>query len=115
MNGIWIRSQDRERLILASGVRYGKHEIGYVEDLTTAEHCVLENSHSNIVGIYLTKERALEVLDEIQHAIAGEAMVNVANILGVPTSSVEDQIRASTYFVWQHSETPILVFEMPLK
>lgn len=63
---LWIRSQDRESLTKVSDVEYtykkgdlytdvrGKHYIGtYYDDL-------------KILGEYKSKERALEVLDEIQ-------------------------------------------------
>ena len=58
---LWIRSQDKERLTEVNDLRiyYGKEE-----DLWAIEDC-------DDLGYYKTKERALEVLDEIQNAILG--------------------------------------------
>ena len=58
---LWIRSQDKERLTEVNDLRiyYGKEE-----DLWAIEDC-------DDLGYYKTKERALEVLDEIQNAISG--------------------------------------------
>ena len=59
---IWVRSQDKERLMKTNGFNYiecddDKHIInGY-------GICECDNYD---LGIYTTKERALEVLDEIQ-------------------------------------------------
>ena len=55
MNGIWIRSQDKNRLIFATNV--------YISDYG---NFTLVKADSRIIGEYPTKERALQVLDEIQ-------------------------------------------------
>jgi hypothetical protein len=56
---LWIRSQDRESLIKCNQI-----DIMWVDGYP----CVFLNSNfpDNVVGSYLTKERALEILDEIQ-------------------------------------------------
>lgn len=56
---LWIRSQDRQDLILAKHITV---ETDCVYVLTT-------DDYRNYVGEYETKERALEVLDEIQNLI----------------------------------------------
>lgn len=63
MNGLWIRSQNKERLIFTSGVRYGLYDPC---DGDETSHCIMVNEHSNVIGTYATEKRALEVLDEIQ-------------------------------------------------
>ena len=59
---LWIRSQDRTQLLKTIGLYYDyqqeKHHIT----------CITENDYY-WVGIYKTKERALEVLDEIEEFI----------------------------------------------
>jgi len=60
MGGIWIRSQDKNRLVFATNV--------YIDDYGNFT-LVKANSHIKI-GEYPTKERALQVLDEIQGYIA---------------------------------------------
>ena len=56
---LWIRSQDKTQLLKVIGLYYDyqkeKHHIT----------CITENDYY-WVGMYKTKERALEVLDEIQ-------------------------------------------------
>lgn len=69
---LWIRSQDKEDLIKVDniGLAYlGKY--GFVDkigDIHRGEYHICqfgENCHTTL-GYYKTKERALEVLDEIQ-------------------------------------------------
>ena len=59
MNGIWIRSQDQNRLIFATNI--------YIDDYGSF---VLIKANSHTIAEYTTKERALQVLDEIQGYIA---------------------------------------------
>ncbi len=59
MNGIWIRSQDKKRLVFATNV--------YIDDYG---NFTLVKADSRIIGEYPTKERALQVLDEIHARIA---------------------------------------------
>lgn len=60
---LWIRSQDKEKLMLIDYVKY----IGYFYDEEEQEHCI--GTYMFVLGTYKTKERALEVLDEIQKYI----------------------------------------------
>lgn len=53
---LWIRSQDRERLMKASDLR-----IAYVKE---KDKWVVEDCDN--LGYYSTRKRALEVLDEIE-------------------------------------------------
>ena len=58
---LWIRSQDKEDLIKARNIRYwGENQIAV--NIWTSYN----NINYVVVGEYATKERALEVLDEIQ-------------------------------------------------
>ena len=63
---LWIRSQDKERLTEVNDLRiyYGKEE-----DLWAIEDC-------DDLGYYKTKERALEVLDEIQMVLFPKRYLN---------------------------------------
>jgi len=51
---MWIRSQNREKLCIAKRVWYAK------------ENHTINVAPFGIIGTYATKERALEVLDEIE-------------------------------------------------
>ena len=66
---MWIRSQDKKTLVKAD-----KLIIGYDKDEKVYE---IHNVYDSL-GIYKSKERALEVLDEIQ------SCVNNVNIYEMP-------------------------------
>ena len=61
---LWIRSQDKEKLVLTKG--FETQHTNY--DGGCQIFAVWENNYQ-MVGKYKTKERALEVLDEIQRLI----------------------------------------------
>ena len=70
---LWIRSQDKESLTKVSNIQYSFintcHFIGtYYDNL-------------KILGTYKTKERALEVLDEIENKIN---LINLGHDIGSP-------------------------------
>ena len=57
---LWIRSQDKEKLLKANDIAIEMNMIyGYFDKNTEYEH----------LGSYATKERALEVLDEIHQRL----------------------------------------------
>ena len=60
---MWIRSQDKETLINCNVIEYNDF---YVKNAIVATS---ETISRTIVGKYSTKEKALKVLDVIQHKI----------------------------------------------
>ncbi len=93
---LWIRSQDKEALAKISNVQYSfinnTHYIGtYYDNL-------------EILGTYKTKERALEVLDEIQNAILG-----IITLEEIEKQEVKNYTGIAT--ISQKSEN--IVYEMP--
>ena len=124
---LWIRSQDKEDLITAD-------EYLSIQKVITKDEYV-KNPNNNpfyiecsncILGFYATKERALEVLDEIQNKLKEKYIVKSENILLRPED--EDRIEYSfnekygidAIVVPRHLEiTPInkdiIVYEMPEK
>lgn len=85
---LWIRSQDKENLIKATGVRVIENHIQIRSDglgiLT--------------IGVYKTKERALVVLDDIQNKILKGVMAMKTNGLGEVLDFIPN---------------PIYIYEMP--
>lgn len=79
---LWIRSQDRTQLLKVIGLYYDyqqeKHHIT----------CITENDYY-WVGIYETRERALEVLDEIQDFIENGDTTKITQDIHGITSEVE--------------------------
>ena len=64
---LWVRSQDKEKLLKINGLQYQNCKL--VENETVEANILIGfySSYENeILGEYKTKERALEVLDEIQ-------------------------------------------------
>ena len=62
---LWIRSQDKEILIKVDRIGIEKFDEGY--GIVTYERIGTKNEFG--LGLYTTRERALEVLDEIQEKI----------------------------------------------
>ena len=76
---IWIRSQDSESIFKVESVFYSKNE----ENEHFIRTFIIDDLHNGIVklGQYSTKERALEVLDEIQNKIN---LINLGHDFGSP-------------------------------
>ena len=66
---LWIRSQDRERLIKVAYLELEKDDYGFY--ILGRE----DKFSGNRLGIYKTKERALEVLDEIQNILKPKLLI----------------------------------------
>ncbi len=67
---MWIRTQDRERLTNCNEITFTdyKNKNNIVGDL------------GQTLGTYATKERAMQVLDEIEKHIIGRLIIPVGNI-----------------------------------
>lgn len=64
MNGIWIRSQDRKKLLIVNEIRIMHHDITIF-------------CGSEIVGTYSTEEKAIKVLDKIAKFIEKVSITSV--------------------------------------
>lgn len=107
---LWIRSQDREELVKVDNIRV-KHE--YEQKKVNDNYgrtcayvkgdyrCSYIYADSTLLGAYKTKERALEVLDEIQNEIKPEYMLRDIN------TGMTPQYEA------YYEEKPTIVYEMP--
>lgn len=77
MNALWIRSQDRKKLVCCNDIAIStKHYEIKAEDILNCNKnknvyevvgYFEKNTEYELLGTYSTKERALEVLDEIQN------------------------------------------------
>ena len=112
---LWIKSQNKECLMKVDRLDY---------DLSNSKHRIMANGYQTLVAEYETKERALEVLDEIQNKLKEKYIVKAEGILLRPED--EDKIEYSfnkkygidAIVVPRHLEiTPvnkdIIVYEMP--
>lgn len=86
---LWIRSQDKTKLVKVDNISY----LDVSDDYEKEVHS-LWNDCKGVLGIYKTKERALEVLSEIQEYITptlnllddtlkGKQVCQVGNILSI--------------------------------
>lgn len=75
---LWIRSQDKMDLSKINRLRIREHTF---EDGKKEYFILNNNSISDVVGVYKTKERAIEVLDEIQaYLMSDSPKSNVYNM-----------------------------------
>jgi hypothetical protein len=86
---LWIRSQNKECLIKLDDY------INYFYDDEENEHGI--GSHMFTLGVYESKERALEVLDEIQNKIN---LINLGHDFGSPMVDLKN---------------PTYIYQMPEK
>lgn len=101
---LWIRSQDRMNLVKVNqiNVNYQNNKqiiANYIPDFVGTQ-----GEYYEMLGSYKTKERALEVLDEIQNAILG--ILSLEDI-------EEQKIKQYTGFACLSKVTNCLVYEIP--
>ena len=73
---MWIRSQDKTKLLLANRILVAPSD-EYVSEILNLETTYDVISKGYIAGTYTTKEKAMKVLDMIEKAIAHTDMLKV--------------------------------------
>lgn len=96
---LWIRSQDKERLIKPVDF-YIEETIDYVNKSSEFNIYALTKDDI-IIGTYKTKERALEVLDEIQETICLDEF------------NYENEEKTVYQDCYRYKSNIIAVYEMP--
>lgn len=94
---LWIRSQDKKILLNIKGIQYQNCKL--VENETVEANILIGfyNYYDNeILGEYETKERALEVLTEIQNKIN---LINLGHDFGSPMIDLKN-----TTYIYQMPE-----------
>jgi hypothetical protein len=89
---LWVRSQDKMAL--------SKYDLLIVEETPTGKYMFIAD-HYKIFGTYMTKQRALEVLDEIEERICllntmslihdNNSLISFKNAIG------EDKVKGLAY------------------
>ena len=80
---LWVSSQDKEKLLKIDGIQYQNCKL--VENETVEANILIGfySSYENeILGEYNTKERAIEILDEIQNKMLNGVFTKKINGLG---------------------------------
>ena len=103
---LWVRSQDKECLTNISNIQYvyknNMHGLGtYYDNL-------------KILGTYKTKERAIEVLDEIQNILKPKMIVNTYKVEQAKLCDGTQFIQPMLEDI-QVQNTTTYVYEMPEK
>ena len=81
---LWIRSQEKERLIKPTDL-YIEETIDYENECSEFDIYALNYANNDIrIGTYQTKERALEILEEIQNILVGTIIIK-SNALFSPS------------------------------
>ena len=78
---LWIRSQDKTELVKSSRIKITEN-FETKDGITTNDYTIynFDGVHINHLGKYKTKERALEVLDEIQRLLTPQIITLTDNI-----------------------------------
>ena len=86
---LWIRSQDKELLVLAKGFELQNPSYNGGCQI----FAVWQNNYQ-CVGNYKSKERALEVLDELQKRLVGskKGLITTQNQKGIEFIPFENQV-----------------------
>ena len=98
---LWVRSQDKEKLLKINGIQYQNCKL--VENETVEANILIGfySSYENeILGEYNTKERAIEILNEIQNKMLNGVFAKKINGLGEELDLIPK---------------PILIYNMPEK
>lgn len=90
---LWIRSQDKELLVLAKGFEFQSPSYNGGCQI----FAVWQNNYQ-CVGNYKSKERALEILNEIQNYLINSTFAKIQNGLGEDITMIPN---------------PTFVYEMP--
>lgn len=98
---LWIRSQDKERLIKVSNVQYTYRKGDLYSDVRGKHYIGTYYDNLEILGEYATKERALEVLDEIEERIMLINTINMAkdrdSLIAYKKALTEEKIKGLGY------------------
>ncbi len=114
---LWIRSQDKECLVKISNIQYVLRKETNCGISTEYHYIGTYYDNLKILGTYKTKERALEVLTEIQNILSPKYILDTSSIkpIGDPYY-VENGVIFQRYGAnGTIQELSTVVYEMPEK
>lgn len=100
---LWIRSQDREKIVKSSYLSL------FLSDTTWFIYTDTNTGEPFDIGKYKTKEKALEILDEIQNIISGKTILKSFDNV---TSNFNDKVIIKPCEV-KIEQLNTYVYEMP--
>lgn len=111
---LWIRSQDKTRLIKVSNVQYTYRKGDLYSDVRGKHYIGTYYDNLEILGEYASKERALEVLDEIQNILKPKYILDTSSIKPVGNFYEENGVIFQNYDAnAKIEELSTFVYEMP--
>lgn len=113
---LWIRSQDKRKLDIAKDMHICERRVvvEYPElhsEKDPDNYVILIGGYE--YGVYKTKERALEVLDEIQNKLIGASRILVQSKAEPKTNPNDNFYLLSTEPTCTAINQNVLVYEMP--
>ena len=101
----WIRSQDKEKLLKANDIGISNNTINEGGSIKFKGYKIVgyfdKNTEYELLGTYETKERALEVLDEIEERIMLINTINIAkdtdSLIACKNVLTEEKIKGLNY------------------
>ena len=114
MNNLWVRSQDRMNLVKINQININYQDnkqiiANYVPELYENSNCYYE-----LLGTYPAKERALEILDEIQNILKPKYILDTSSIKSDGDFYVENGVIFQNYNANARiEELSTFVYQMP--
>ncbi len=108
---LWVRSQDKHNLIKVTNLSISRDY-----DYKDNEHyyTIREYEYGTVLGYYKSKERALEILDEIQNILKPKYILDSSSIKPDGDSWVENGMILQNYNAnAKIEELSTYVYEMP--
>jgi hypothetical protein len=130
---VWVRSQDKENFLPMRGLRYKREEYKKTKEFgdfaeetqlfcdydIVVKHYIYSDYYVNVVGEYATRERCLEIIDEIQSLLCQNFCIirnlDVSEDVGEylkPTKAIVYQAQNQTPSIEYHEQS-VVVYEMP--
>ena len=106
---LWIRSQDKMNLVQIKQININYQNNKQVIANYIPETYENAGEYYELLGTYETKERALEVLDEIQNILKPKIIVQQGN----PIAETLDSVVYRTPDEVEIKELSVVVYEMP--
>ena len=113
---LWIRSQDKEKLIKVSNVKYTYRKGDLYSDVRGNHYIGTYYDNLAILGEYTTKERAIEILDEIQNILSLKYILDSSSIKPAGNFYEENGVIFQKYNAnAEIKELSTFVYQMPEK
>lgn len=123
---VWVRSQNKERFSLAKDIRFGIYkkcaldkEMHTMKEFRESGEAYCVECNLEFFGEYPTKDRCLEIIDEIQKLLCQTFMIfrnldvpeDIAEYLK-PKKGIAYQAQNQTPSIEYHEQS-VVVYEMP--